>query len=113
MSSPTTSTVVSTPVSGKAIRRPVRNWLETSPRTLTTPPGRQLARLDLQGRIAVVTEIGDVGAQLAQAIHQVADGALVHALDAAQGVIATGQGQGGGQRPKGGARRSPGTDPPP
>ena len=60
-------------------------------------------RLQLQGGIAFITQVGDVGPQLAQAVHQVADGPLVHAGHALQQVIAACQGQGGGQGPESGA----------
>ncbi|MNC90468.1 hypothetical protein D3C83_65690 [compost metagenome] len=42
-SSPSTLMTVFSPVSGKAISNPVRNWLDTSPRTPTVPPARTTA----------------------------------------------------------------------
>ena len=67
--------------SGSASSSAVRNWLETSPRTRigcverAALPGRP----DAQRRIAVVAQVVDCAAELAQRVDQVADRPLVHA----------------------------------
>lgn len=58
---------------------------------------------DAQGRIAGVAQVVDVAAQLAQGVHQIADGALVHARHAGHLEVATQHGQGRRQRAHGGA----------
>jgi len=53
--------------------------------------------------VAGVFEIADVRADAAQGGNEVADGAFVHAGDAAQGVAAAEYGERGGERAEGGA----------
>ncbi len=57
----------------------------------------------MQRRVAVVFQVVDLGASLAQGIDQVADGPLVHTRHPGQGVVAAGQGASGGERAEGGA----------
>ena len=46
---------------------------------------------EVQGRITVVTEIGDVGAQLTQTIDQITDRPLMHSGDPLQDVVTASQ----------------------
>ena len=61
-----------------------------------TRPDRR--RLQVQRRIAVIAEVSDVRAQLAQPVDEVADRPLVHAGDALEHVIAASQRQGRRER---------------
>jgi hypothetical protein len=94
--------VVCRPVSGKAISNAVRNWLDTSPRTLTFPTAF-ICRRYVQRRISGLAKVIDGGAQTAQRIDQIADRPLVHARHARQAVFAAAQRERRGQRPESGA----------
>jgi len=65
---------------------------------------RQFGRRYLQRRKTFIAQIFDVRTKLAQGIHQIADGALVHARYTGQFVTATGQGQRRRQRTERGTR---------
>ena len=68
---------------GAASSRPLRNWLETSPRTVAVPPGRPLAWIDNR-RAAVVVLAPGIGAELVEGVEQIADRPLAHAGDAVE-----------------------------
>ena len=110
MSSPAMSTVMARPVravsTGSAISSADRNWLETSPRTVTRSGALAAsiaARADRERRKSFVAEISDVGAERAQRVDEIADRSLVHPRNAGQLVGAAGEREHGGQRPKRGA----------
>src|SRR5690606_38991747 len=65
--------------------------------------GTDRGGLEMQRRVALVGGAGDVGAELAQRVDEVADRALVHARHARQAVLAARQRERRGERPEGGA----------
>ena len=65
MRSPMTSMRTSSPVSGKAISKAVRNWLETPPLTSTAEPGHAAAGKISKGGKPFMAEIAKLRAHLA------------------------------------------------
>ena len=95
-------------MAGPASRRPERNWLETSPRTATSPPARE-PPCDLDRQVTGRADVVHRGAEGAHRVEHVAHRALAHAVrrvDAAEPLPEAGDGE---QEAAGGARE-PGVD---
>ena len=72
------------PASGAASSSPVRNWLDTFPRTADLAGFCQPRRRNLNGGKPALSEIFDLRTELAQGIDQIANRPLVHARHATQ-----------------------------
>ena len=95
-------------MAGPASSSPERNWLETSPRTATSPPAR-VPPLDLDREVAGRADLVHLGPEGAHRVEHVAHRALAHAVGAVDAAVPLAEAGDREQEAAGGARQ-PGVD---